>query len=194
MAFLKPLDTDPNNTDPSHGQYTTPTLHPGSYYIQSYSTDGTYENEYYPATNGRDTTPCTGATKINIGVGDAKSGYDLSLYSKASTTISGIVFKYYGTTPITGEDLYINVYESKTAAPYYGKWVTSAVVSKTDGTFKAPFIPKGKYKLQSYDEKQTYLNQWYGGYPSSFYPRTATVVDTTTAFRTDINFYLYNNQ
>uniref|UniRef100_A0A7C4RSD5 Carboxypeptidase regulatory-like domain-containing protein n=1 Tax=Desulfatirhabdium butyrativorans TaxID=340467 RepID=A0A7C4RSD5_9BACT len=176
-----------DTTSSEYGKYTTPTLAPGSYYIQSYSTDGTYENEYYPATVGGSTTACTGATKIDLNAGDMLTGYNLPLYSVTNSTISGFVYKTGTTTPISG--IYVNVYESTTTAPYYGKWVTSAVV-QSNGSYKTPYIPKGKYKLQTYDPTFTYLNQWYSGTdPSVYYASSAAVVDTTTT-QENINFYL----
>lgn len=180
--------------DSSSGEYTTPGLIPNSYILQSYSVDGAFTNEYYAA--GGSTTNCSGLTLVDVTAGSATTGKDFNLDSIVSTTISGTVFHSGTTTAITGRTIYINVYEStKPGTPvagvcYQGKWVTTAVVNSS-GSYTTPYLPAGKYLLQSYS-KDGFLNEWYKstGSSSAYYCKDASEVQTTSGNTPSINFYL----
>ncbi|WP_028325788.1 hypothetical protein [Desulfatirhabdium butyrativorans] len=177
----------------SDGKYTTPGLIPGNYILQSYSVDGTYANEY--STGVTSTTNCTGGS-VHVNGGGNTSEINFQPDTITSTTISGTVYYAGTTTPISGKEIYVNVYESlKPANPvagvcYQGKWITSAVVNSS-GSYTTPYLPHGKYLLQSYS-KDGFLNEWYKstGTSSAYYCKDASEVSTMTSSQAGINFYL----
>lgn len=191
-AFVKPTPAGSY----SFGTYTTPRLEPGDYMLQSYSTLGTYGNEY--ANVSTSTATCESAEKITILGNTSVSNKNFQLSVITSTTISGTVYPTGGgTTAITDNEIYINVFKyvehpvPSTNECHQGEWVTTAVVDTKTGTYKTPFLPAGKYLLQSYS-KAGYLNEWYTdtANTSAYYCKDATPVVTSTGDAVGKNFYL----
>jgi hypothetical protein len=137
----------------TNGTYTINALPAGTYYLLTSSSDN-YFNEWWASPlSVRD---CAGAQSIVVTEGQAVIVKNFQLDPGA--TISGTIYQSDGLTPLTGKNIYVNVYTgSPCGNPTY---VGYDYVDSTNGTYTINGLPAGTYYLKT-SSSENYFAEWW---------------------------------
>ena len=149
-----PSGVGSTNVDSATGTYTITGLPAGTYYLWTSSSDN-YVSEWWASPLS--VWDCAGAQPVVVAEGEAVTGKDFQLDPGA--TISGTVYQSDGTTPLTGKEVWINVYTGTTCGSLTHVGSSVGVDSAT-GNYTIPGLPAGTYYLQIYPS-DNYISEWW---------------------------------
>ena len=143
--------------DTGDGTYTIGNLAPGTYYLlaDSFMSDNYYENEWWDDPNS--VMDCSNAEPIIVTAGASETDKDFQLNAKG--TISGTVYQDDGSTPVTGDSIWVYAY---TGDPCNGNILAaSALTNPSDGTYTIVGLESGSYYLKTDNNNNNWVNEWW---------------------------------
>ncbi|MFZ2663952.1 MAG: hypothetical protein WAX66_01170 [Patescibacteria group bacterium] len=145
------------NVNTGDGTYTIPDLLPGTYYLQT-NTSENYMSEWWASPDS--VRNCDSAQSIDIADGQNVTGKDFQLDPGA--TISGTVYQSDGVTPLIGNYIWISAYTgSSCISP---TWVRNVDINMVNGTYTISGLQPGTYYLQagtSFFSSVDYISEWW---------------------------------
>ena len=187
-SSLQYVASDPIDQD---GRYSVVVTQPGDYYLKAAVFGSNNAADYIPEywADPASVQDCSAAQKISMTAGSTYSGKDFQLDIGGS--ISGTVFQADGTTPVTGENVCVDVYRND---PCDDSWdrVGGGCLDTADGTYTITGLPAGRYYLYTNTPSDSeYVEEWWAD-PSSTSDCAGAEQVTVTAGNTttDIDFQL----
>ena len=173
------------------GTYSVVITQPGDYYLKAAVFDSSNTADYIPEywADPASVQDCSAAQKISMTAGSTYSGKDFQLDIGGS--ISGTVFQDDGTTPVTGEDICVDVYRNDPCDESWDR-VGGDCLDTADGTYSITGLPAGSYYLYTNTPSASkYVEEWWAD-PSSTSDCGGAEQVTVTAGNTttDIDFQL----
>jgi len=143
-------------TNPADGAYTVVGLPPGTYYLETWNNGHNYVDEWWAATAS--VLACGAAQAITVAEKETVTGKDFQIDTGA--TISGILYHVDGVTPITGDQLMVNIF---TRDPCTHGWEDlEAVMSDPgSGAYTIVGLPPGNYYLETWNNGSNYVNEYW---------------------------------
>ena len=165
-AYSSVASTSTNTTD---GTYTINGFPPGTYYLKARDFMGLNLLEEWWASPAS-VIDCSSAQSITVASEETVADVDFQLDPPA--TISGIVYESDGTTPVTGQSIWVYVYSGDPCGTYSS--VASTSTNTTDGTYTINGLPPGAYYLKARDFMGlNLLDEWWAS--------PASVIDCNSA-------------
>jgi len=165
-----------DNTD---GTYEISRLSPGTYYLEANVYAGNYFREWWASPASM--PACEDAQPISVGLSQNITGKNFQL--DAGATISGTVYESNGTTPLTGKNVWITVYQGDPCGVH--EYVTAANVWSVDGTYMVSGLLPGDYYLVA-STNENYLDEWWAS------PQSAPDCHGAQTFTAGLNDTLVN--
>ena len=175
------------HTDDTDGTYTLMGLPTWTFALRTWNDDeSNYVNEWW-ATGGS-SLDCNAADFITLDAG-GRSGVNFQLDLGAE--ISGTVYQDDGTTPVTGVEINVEVYQGDPCGNY--EHITGGNTNPSSGTYSIKGIPLGTYYLRTHNQNQSnYVDEWWAAAGSSLDCNDAESITLNTGGQTEsgINFQL----
>lgn len=140
--------------NPADGTFTVRGLLPGSYFLQADVSGSNFLEEYY-STAG-DSYQCSQADPVVVNFGDHLS--DRTIHLDRGANLSGTIFLEDQLTPMTGETIYLGVYQTDSCT---GDIVEQLAVNRYTGTFSTGGLTPGTYFLKVTPLYTSYIAEWW---------------------------------
>ncbi len=174
------------------GTYSVVITQPGDYYLKAAVFDSSNTADYIPEywADPASVQDCSAAQKISMTAGNTYSGKDFQLDIGGS--ISGTVFQDDGTTPLTGENICVDVYRNDPCDDESWDRVGGGCLDTADGTYSITGLPAGSYYLYTNTPSGSeYVEEWWADPSSTSDCAGAEQVSVTAGNTTSgVNFQL----
>jgi Viral BACON domain len=177
---------DAATVDPATGTYKTPGLPAGIYYLITWSNENYTSQEWWASPQS--VRECHGAQSIVVADGLTVSGINFQL--EPGGAASGTVYQSDGVTPLTGNNIWIDVFTEPPCGISASMFVAGAFVDPATGTYTVAGLPAETCYLRA-RSSENYINEWWASPQSVRDCASAqSIVATVGQTVTGINFQL----